>query len=133
MAQIEHPPSKTGPFSTKVGFVTEKSTQNEVETILKIEDHHLNAKDIVHGGVIATMVDNIIGDTLATTLNCTVVTINININYLSAAKRGDELIAKGRVIQQGYRIATGEGEITDKEGNPIAKGTGTFKVIRPKA
>lgn len=133
MSEIKtFPPSKEGPFSKHLNFDAKMNELHEVVTTLAIEPYHLNVKGLVHGGVIATMVDNIIGDTIATTTGCSVVTINLSINYLASVKGDATLLAKATILQLGYKIATAEGTIVDKEGNLIAKGTGTFKIFRPK-
>lgn len=76
------------------------------------------------------MLDNVIGDSIAIAVNSAVVTINLNINYVAPVKVDSLLTATGKIIQQGYRISMAEGAIEDEEGNLIAKGIGTFKIIR---
>lgn len=129
LSKLNYPPSKNGPFFDHLRFDM-KINNNEVVTILKVEEYHLNAKNTVHGGVIATMLDNVIGDSIAIAVNCSVVTINLNINYVAPVKVGSLLTATGKIIQQGYRISMAEGIIEDEKGNLIAKGIGTFKIIR---
>lgn len=129
LSKLNYPPSKNGPFFDLLRFDM-KINNNEVVTILKVEEYHLNAKNTVHGGVIATMLDNVIGDSIAIAVNCSVVTINLNINYVAPVKVDSLLTATGKIIQQGYRISMAEGIIEDEKGNLIAKGIGTFKIIR---
>lgn len=129
LSKLNYPPSKNGPFFDHLRFDM-KINNNEVVTILKVEEYHLNAKNTVHGGVIATMLDNVIGDSIAIAVNCSVVTINLNINYVAPVKVDSLLTATGKIIQQGYRISMAEGIIEDEKGNLIAKGIGTFKIIR---
>lgn len=129
MAKFNYPPSKTGPFSNLVNFHMQ-IIDNKVVTTLKVENCHLNVKNTIHGGVLATMLDNVIGDSIAVVANCPVITINLNINYVAPVKIGSTLTATGKIIQQGYRISVAEGIIEDENGKLIAKGTGTFKTIR---
>lgn len=129
LSKLNYPPSKNGPFFDHLRFDM-KIKNNEVVTILKVEEYHLNSKNTVHGGVIATMLDNVIGDSIAIAVNCSVVTINLNINYVAPVKVDSLLTATGKIIQQGYRISMAEGIIEDEKGNLIAKGIGTFKIIR---
>ena len=131
VSKLNYPTSKTGPFSNYLKF-NMKIINNEVVTTLRVEDYHLNVKNTVHGGVIATMLDNVIGDSIAIEVNCSVITINLTINYVAPVKVNSLLTATGKVIKQGYRIAMAEGTIMDEEGNLIAKGSGTFKIIREK-
>ncbi len=124
--------SKSSPFTNHLKFEM-KINNNEVVTTLKVENYHLNVKNTVHGGVLATMLDNVIGDSIAIAVNCPVITINLNIHYVAPVKVDSLLTASAKVIQQGYRISMAEGIIKDEKGNVIAKGIGTFKIIREKS
>ncbi|GAE27182.1 hypothetical protein JCM9140_3303 [Halalkalibacter wakoensis JCM 9140] len=131
MDMLDSPPSKRGPFSNHLNFDVNLN-HKKVITTLKVEEFHLNNKGIVHGGVMASMMDNVIGDSIAMAVNCPVITISLTINYLAPVKLGALLTATGEIIQQGYKIATAEGFIKDQEGQLVAKGVATFKIIRSK-
>jgi uncharacterized protein (TIGR00369 family) len=119
-------------FSQLLGIKTVHFEKGNVILQLNIEENHINGIQTVHGGVIATLIDNIIGATIASIVNLPSTTINLNIQYLSPAKTG-VLTARANILHLGYKIVTGEGIISDSENNVIAKGTGTFKnVTSPK-
>lgn len=118
-------------FSKLLGVKTVKYEKGDVELELQIDDHHLNGIQTVHGGVTATLIDNIIGATITSLVNLPSTTINLNISYLSPITKG-VLTARASILHLGYKIVTGEGIITDQQNNVIAKGTGTFKVLHPK-
>lgn len=116
-------------FFRHMGFKIVRFEEGDVLLELPIGEHLANVNHIVHGGVFASMLDNIIGMTMRSIVKCPVTTINLNISFLAPASEGI-LLAQARVIHQGYRILTGEGEITDHEGKLLAKGVGTFKAMR---
>ncbi|MFZ3591451.1 PaaI family thioesterase [Bacillus sp. DJP31] len=118
-------------FSDLLGFQAISYEKGNVILQLQIEDYHKNSIGTVHGGVIATMIDNIIGATITSLVSLPSTTINLNISYTKPAVDG-LLIAKATILQQGYRIVTGEGIITDQDDQMIAKGTGTFKILHSK-
>jgi uncharacterized protein (TIGR00369 family) len=120
------------PFFNHIGFQITRFEAGEVVMELPVKEHLINANNAVHGGVYASMLDTIMGMTIRSIVEFPLTTINLNINYLAPSTEGI-LVAKGKVIQQGYRIITAEGEITDQEGKLLAKGIGTFKVLRGKA
>ncbi|WP_246945230.1 PaaI family thioesterase [Bacillus pinisoli] len=130
---INHERRKIGQsdFSNLVGIETVKFEKGDVVLNLTVEDKHINGIDTVHGGVIATLIDNIIGATISSLVSLPSTTVNLNIQYLQPATNG-KLTARGSILHQGYKLVTGEGIITDENGILIAKGTGTFKILHSK-
>jgi uncharacterized protein (TIGR00369 family) len=86
-----------------------------------------HALDDVHGGAIATILDNAGWFTVAPYYDNWVSTAEMQIRLLKPARRAD-LISKGRVLTIGKRVAMAEMEVTTKDGTLIAKGSGTFVV-----
>ena len=100
------------------------------EVRLNLEPHHFNPGGIVHGGVLATLLDGCIGLALRTKLGMQFdhVTIDLNVQYISAMRSG-ALIGRGRAVRVGDRVSHGEAEVTSDQGRLIAKGSATFLVI----
>lgn len=118
-----------------INYLHIKPYQDDEENIaleLKVDEHILNLNDTLHGGVHATLLDTIIGQTIAQLAESPVATINLSVYYSKPAKLGSILTAKGQVVQMGKSIATGEGIITDETGTLIAKGIGSFKILKRK-
>lgn len=120
---------EASPFFSHIGFEIIRFEEGDVLLKLPIHKKLHNVNGTLHGGVHASMIDLILGMAIRSTTKTRCSTINLNLNYLAPVKDG-ELYAKGRVLQQGYRIATAEGELFDLEGKMVAKGVGTFKLIR---
>ncbi|MCU6598968.1 PaaI family thioesterase [Peribacillus frigoritolerans] len=119
------------PFLSFLGVNLVKFEEGKVVTELPVAPYLINRKEVVHGGVFATMLDNTIALTARSILDFPVSTISLNINYLAnIGIGGGKLVATAKILQQSYRILTGEGEITDETGKLLAKGSATFKIIR---
>jgi len=101
------------------------------EIRLDLQPHHLNPGGIVHGGVIATVLDASIGLALRTKLGMDLnhVTIELGVHYLAPARAG-ALIGRGRAVRTGDRISYGEAELTSEKGRLLAKASATFLIVR---
>ncbi|HLW16874.1 MAG TPA: PaaI family thioesterase [Actinomycetota bacterium] len=102
------------------------------EIRLKLEPHHLNPGRIVHGGVVAGMLDVAAGLAHRTKLgpDATHVTVQLHINYLKAAGAG-VLIARGTSLQTGRRVGHAEATLLDEEERMLARASATFLIVRP--
>ncbi|MFA8437776.1 PaaI family thioesterase [Pueribacillus sp. YX66] len=89
-----------------------------------------NGLGIVHGGIMATFIDNAMGTTL---FMChpnelvQQVTVDLNIHYLKGAK-GKKLMAETELIQAGRSIAVLDCDVRDEKDDIVSKATGTFRV-----
>ena len=64
-----------------------------------------NPYGILHGGITAGIIDDLIGATVFTLgLNNAYTTVNNNIDYFAPAKEGDIITAKTSIIKQGKTI-----------------------------
>ncbi|MDX8290964.1 PaaI family thioesterase [Metabacillus indicus] len=117
------------PFFQHMGIDIVHFEENEVKIKLQMKEYVLNANGTLHGGVHATMLDYVQGMLLRSVSKTRCATINSSIQYL-APSTGGEIYAEGKILQLGYKTAFMEGEIRDSEGKLLAKGSGTFKLIR---
>jgi uncharacterized protein (TIGR00369 family) len=120
---------ESNPFIRILGIKTVEFEEGRVITELSMTPDIRNARGFVHGGVYATMLDHIIGKTGYSLVNCPVSTIDLNTHFIKNITEG-KLIATATILHQGYKIFMGEGEVRDEYGNLLAKGIGSFKIIR---
>ncbi|KAM9230216.1 acyl-coenzyme A thioesterase 13-like [Dugong dugon] len=91
---------------------------------MKVEEEHANVMGTLHGGLTASIVDNI--PTLA--LLCTErgvprVSVDLNITYRSPAKIGEDVVITVYVLRQGKTLAFASVDLTNKAtGKLIAQG-----------
>lgn len=121
-------------FAAHIGPFFEKAEQVNGETVitraLVIDERHLNPEGVVHGGVTLTFMDYIIyraiGDEL--THNIQFATINLNTNFLAAAKQGQILYGQAKVNRKTRSVVFGDGEIYTEERS-VMTGSGIWKII----
>ncbi|NMP30116.1 PaaI family thioesterase [Thalassotalea sp. M1531] len=117
-------------FSELSGPFYEKKQGGYWLRALVIEAKHLNPEGVVHGGVLLSMTDYIvyraIGDEI--THDIQFATINLNTQFLAAAKLGDVIYGKGKITRKTHSVIFAEGELYTNE-RPIMSGTGIWKII----
>ena len=118
-------------FARWMGFSLSSIGDGESELRLDLEPHHLNPGGIVHGGVLATMLDACIGLALRTKLgmDSNHVTIELGVHYLAPARTG-ALIGRGKAVRTGDRVSYGEAELFSERGRLLAKGSATFLIVQ---
>ena len=85
-------------------------------------DHFLGG---IHGGVIATLLDNAGWFTAAAYYPNWVSTIEFHVRLLEWVEQ-EALTSRGWIIRRGGRIAVAEMEVTSARGRKVATGSGTF-------
>ena len=120
------------PFFKFIGFEILEFDEDRVLLKLDIREDFLNNNNTLHGGIYASMIDQVLAMIIRAKTKSRCATINLNINYLAPISAGT-IYATGRIIQLGYRITQAEGEIYTGDGTVLAKGIGSFKIIRDKS
>uniref|UniRef100_A0A1I8PIX2 Thioesterase domain-containing protein n=1 Tax=Stomoxys calcitrans TaxID=35570 RepID=A0A1I8PIX2_STOCA len=91
-----------------------------------VSTEHLNRLGGLHGGFTATLVDMVTTYALMSKPCHPGVSVNINVNYLKAAKAGDEVLIDASLLRAGKKLAFLECELRQKKDNSIiAKGSHT--------
>jgi uncharacterized protein (TIGR00369 family) len=124
---------RSSEFARWMGITLVGLDVGESELRLDLEKHHLNPGGIVHGGVLATLLDASIGLALRSKIGMTTdhVTIELDVHYLSPARTG-ALIGRGRAVRVGGRVSYGEADVFGDDGKLLAKGTATFLVVQAR-
>jgi uncharacterized protein (TIGR00369 family) len=85
-----------------------------------------------HGGILAALIDLAADWALVATTGRGVPTIDMRVDYHSAAMPGD-LTIRGKVIKAGRQFSTSQAEVFDSEGRLLASGRGTYLTAPPKS
>lgn len=118
------------PFVDYLGIKLVQAAEGRSEVVLPSVAHHLNTWDVVHGGVIMTLLD-IAQASAARSLGepeTGLVTIEMKTNFMQPGT--GSLRALGRVLHKSSTMAYCEGEVLDEHDRLIAKALGTFKYLR---
>ncbi|MFX1517282.1 MAG: PaaI family thioesterase [Promethearchaeota archaeon] len=117
----------SSPFFNLLGIKLNEFTYGEAFLELEIKKEHIQIHGVVHGGVLAAMIDA--AGALATVTQIegpnSATTIEMKINYLASAKKG-KLFAHGHCIKLGKTIGVSEATITDVNKKKIAHGIVTI-------
>ena len=100
-------------------------------TSMTIQDKHRQAAGVVQGGIIVTLADYAFFRAVRSVLEPGqgAVTVELKLNFIAPAREG-ELTATARIVSGGRRIIVGDMEVTDDRQTLIARGLGTYLIIR---
>ncbi len=87
-------------------------------------DHALNQ---VHGGVLATLLDNAGWFTVAQYYGTWIATAEMQMRLIEPVEK-ERLISKGNTVKLGNKLAMAEMRVENSSGKLVALGTGTFAV-----
>ena len=119
------------PCGLRMKFFTDGTS---VFTELKVPEHTSGWKNLVHGGVITTILDEVMGWSAIYSLKRFVLTKTISIEFLKPAFVGERIRAEGSLIElRGEREAVLGSSLFDAAGNLCARGRGVFAVFAPEA
>jgi len=123
----------TSPYPRHLRMQLVSISFDQAEVKLKTEQCHLQPFGIVHGGVLATLIDTATFWSVFLRLpeDAGLVNIDLKLNYLKSISTGI-MTAQGRCIRAGRTINYAEASIKDKEGNLVAHGTSTLMVLPGK-
>ena len=123
-------------ISTKQGFMKHNGgilfktvSEYEYQFKAKVNENHLNAAGITHGGFIATLIDAGAGTAAHRSTNGSpCVTISLEIKFISPVKLGQELIGKTKIQKKTKSMVflTCELSVEDKI---TATASGVWKIL----
>jgi len=125
------------PAASLVGFTLDEVGDGRVVMSLAPREYHYNPIGSVHGGIVATLLDSVMGCAVHTKMPIGrgYTTLEIKVNYLRAVTDRVPLVrAEGRVLHLGRQTALAEASLVDEAGRIYAQGTSTCLVFdRPPA
>lgn len=97
---------------------------------LVVDEQYCGWQRVVHGGIIAAMLDEIMGRGALYLLKRLVMTKSIALDFFKPVATGKEIRVEGRVRDVAdERNAVMEGVIFNHQGEPAARATGHFKLF----
>ncbi|RAU21582.1 PaaI family thioesterase [Paramagnetospirillum kuznetsovii] len=120
----------TSGFQDLLGYHLAEWAEGHAVLELAVERKHCNRAGVVHGGVLATLIDTSCGFSAT---YCPVpgrvrrvVTLSLTSSFLGQARHGI-IRAVGRMRAGGSRIVFCSAEVLDEDGKLIAMGEGSFR------
>jgi acyl-coenzyme A thioesterase 13 len=123
------------PFVEMVGAELVEWTPGRVRWAITLGPQHANPGGVMHGGVVATLLDEAVANAVtslrgreATRPNPHLL-LEMNVSFVAAARPGERLEVEGRVLRLGRQVAFAEAEARRLPGGElVAKGRFTFLV-----
>jgi uncharacterized protein (TIGR00369 family) len=95
----------------------------EAELLLEVREEFLQGQGLVHGGILAALLDSALGQAVES-LGAKVVTAELSVSYLRPVREG-VLLARGWVVHPGRHLLHAAGEAL-LEGKRVAFAKGVF-------
>lgn len=99
---------------------------------LRLGPQHLNRLGVLHGGLVAMLLDNAAGlavRTFSRDKETPAVTVSMAVNYIAAAK-ADEVTATARITGGGRSLKFADAQLHDQDGKLLATASGAFKLLK---
>lgn len=124
---------RNSPYPRHMAMALADITFDTAEVTLDLAGFHLQPFGIVHGGVLATMIDTATfwSAFLRLPEDSGLVNVDLKLNYLLPVV-GGQLIATGVCLRHGRSISYAEARVLDDKGQLVAHGTSTLMVLRGK-
>lgn len=120
------------PIAALVGLSIAEVAEGRVIMRLTPAEYHYNPIGTMHGGILATLLDSVMGCTVHTTLpkGRAYTSLEIKVNYVRAVtSESGELSAEGNVVHGGRRSAVAEAKVVDAKGRLCATASTTCLVF----
>ena len=119
-------------LSKHLGFQTELVKRGHTRVKLEIQPEHRNITGVVHGGLLMTVLDTLMGHAVYTYLGNPTArfgTSQMTTHFLRVVSKGT-LMGVGRVLAQSESYVTAEAEMRCEGGELIATAEAQFTTIR---
>ncbi|MCM3671802.1 PaaI family thioesterase [Mesobacillus maritimus] len=121
------------PYWKLIGIEVDSVEENSARIKLNIHEDLLNGNDILHGGVVTSLLDAVMGINLKLNIGeASYATVSLTSQFLKAVKADETIFATAVPVQKGRSIACMEARLFNQNGDIIGMGIGTFKIRQPK-
>ena len=120
------------PVINLVGISLAEVDAGRVVMNLTPAEYHYNPLGTMHGGILATLLDSVMGCAVHTTLpkGRGYTSLEIKVNYVRAVTNASgELSAEGKIVHGGRRSAVAEARVVDAKGRLCATASTTCLVF----
>ncbi len=119
------------PITALIGFSLTSVESGKAVIELPVDERHINPFGNVHGGLICDIADAAMGAAYHSVLTneeiCS--TLELKVSFLKPALR-TTLRAEGKVIKSGKSVGFLECDVTDEDGNLLARATSTLMRLK---
>jgi len=119
-----------GPFSGHIGptWVRDEDGGDSTYGVL-IAEKHLNKRGVVHGGMLMSFMDHLLGRTIHHAIGgATTATIQLDNQFLSGVREGVWMQGKGDIVRQTRSLVFVTGRLWVDE-TPVLQSSGVWKIL----
>lgn len=109
------------PCGLRMEFYTDGKS---IASWLSIPNHMTGWSNLVHGGILSTVLDEMMGRSVIHLLKKLTMTKSMTVEFIKPVYAGMEIKAEGRVIEKNEREAVAEGIIYNMDGEVCTKASG---------
>ena len=117
---------KDNPIGLNITFFKD---QDKIRAEFMPESKHQGFKGIVHGGILFSILDEIMGRTAIITKDIMTMTVEINIKYRKKALIGEKIIFTAQMTKDLGRMIEAQAEARSEDGALLTEAKGKFIVI----
>jgi uncharacterized protein (TIGR00369 family) len=123
----------SAPYPNLIGMRIAALALDSCRIELELAERHMQPFGIVHGGVLATLIDTATfwAGFMRLPEDAGLVNVDLKLNYLKAVTRG-YLRAEGRCLRAGKQLSYTEASVLDENGELVAHGTSTLMALPGK-
>ncbi len=123
---------KPGFMKHNGGLLFRNISETEYEFKSIVNEKHLNAAGITHGGYLAALIDAGSGTSAhRTAIDAPCVTISLDLKFIGSSKIGDEIIGKTKILKKTNTLIFLFCELKCNE-KTIASASGIWKILKVK-
>lgn len=113
--------------NNRIGLdVTFYYRNGRIEAAFAPKQEHAGYRDIVHGGVLAALLDETMGWAAIVSRPIMCVAAELSIRYKASAKNGERLLAYGELVADRKRLILARGAIERADGTVLCVGEGKY-------
>jgi uncharacterized protein (TIGR00369 family) len=111
-----------------------EAKEGELTADFVVRPEMTNPIGLLHGGIIATIMDDFIGATVfALGRDGFYTTVDLSVDYFASAREGDVVTAKTRLVKPGTRVIHAECDLLNAQGRLLARGRTNLLLIEPRS
>ncbi|TFG93625.1 MAG: PaaI family thioesterase [Candidatus Atribacteria bacterium] len=120
---------KENPFGLQITFFKDKK---EIKAEFVPESKHQGFRGIVHGGILFSILDEIMGRTAIVVKGVMTLTVEINVKYRTKAPIGKKIIFTAKMTKDLGRMIEAQAQAHLEDGTLLTEAKGKFIVLSPK-
>ena len=114
---------KGNPQGLKANFIIK---DGQIEGEFMPQDNHQGPKNLLHGGLICTLLDEAMAALINGVLGTDAPTASLEVRFKKPARINEKLFIKARLLNQNRRIKYAQATVTRQDGAIVAEARGKF-------